>query len=205
MRIAIPVKPVDRVEHVERVKQVLVLWCLLTWFEKQFTQPLTTRLCSFNVCEYYFPFVALSSSVGWFKFGCTWPGTKHLSNTFSSKSRTPHPAYYIPKLCLYHRVFLLVHRWWTLARIWHHALSQWVKNTATMHVPSTTHLLPSTTLLCTQLTNTKHSWQNATRCRDGVKLLWCHSHLVFVGLRVPSLHALVFIQKTFVWLYIYNR
>ena len=38
--------------------------------------------------------------------------------------------------------------------------------------------LPSTTLLCTQLTNTKHSWKNGTRCRDGVNVLWCHSHLV---------------------------
>ena len=23
-----------------------------------------------------------------------------------------------------------------------------------------------------------HSWQNGTRCRDGVKVLLCHSHLV---------------------------
>ena len=43
--------------------------------------------------------------------------------------------------------------------------------------------LPSTTLLCTQLTNTKHICVNdgklaCTRCRDGVKVLWCHSHLV---------------------------
>ena len=22
-----------------------------------------------------------------------------------------------------------------------------------------------------------YSWQNDTRCRDGVKVLWCHSHL----------------------------
>ena len=44
-----------------------------------------------------------------------------------------------------------------------------------LHTP-----LPSTTLLCTQLTNTKPSWQNGTRCRDGVKLLWCHSHLVWL-------------------------
>ena len=40
--------------------------------------------------------------------------------------------------------------------------------------------LPSTTLLCTQLTNTKHSWQNGTRCRDGVNVLWCRSHLVWL-------------------------
>ena len=38
--------------------------------------------------------------------------------------------------------------------------------------------LPSTTLLYTQLANTKHSWQNGTRCRDGVNVLWCRSHLV---------------------------
>ena len=38
----------------------------------------------------------------------------------------------------------------------------------------------TTTLLCTQLTNTKHSWQNDTRCRDDVKVLWCCSHLVWL-------------------------
>ena len=27
-----------------------------------------------------------------------------------------------------------------------------------------------------------HSWQNGTRCRDGVKLLWCHSYLVWLVL-----------------------
>ena len=40
--------------------------------------------------------------------------------------------------------------------------------------------LPSTTLLCTQPTNTKHSWQNRTRCRDGVNVLWCCFHLVWL-------------------------
>jgi len=24
------------------------------------------------------------------------------------------------------------------------------------------------------------SWQNGTRCRDDVKVLWCHSHLVWL-------------------------
>ena len=52
-------------------------------------------------------------------------------------------------------------------------------STCTPH-PALPTPLPSTTLLCTQLTNTKHSWQNGTRCRDGVKLLWCHSHLVWL-------------------------
>ena len=40
--------------------------------------------------------------------------------------------------------------------------------------------VPSTTPLCTQLTNIKHSWQNGTRCRDGVNVLWCRSHLVWL-------------------------
>ena len=26
-----------------------------------------------------------------------------------------------------------------------------------------------------------HSWQNGTRGRDGVKVLWCHSHQVWLG------------------------
>ena len=30
-------------------------------------------------------------------------------------------------------------------------------------------------------TNAKHSLQNGTRCRDGVKVLWCNSHLVWLG------------------------
>ena len=41
------------------------------------------------------------------------------------------------------------------------------------------------------------SLQNGTRCRDGMKVLWCHSHLVCLVLRVPSLHAFVFVQNTF--------
>ena len=35
--------------------------------------------------------------------------------------------------------------------------------------PALPTTLPSTTL-CTQLTNTRHSWQNGTRCRDGGKV-----------------------------------
>ena len=51
--------------------------------------------------------------------------------------------------------------------------------------------LPSTILLCTQLTNTKHNWQNGTECRDDMKLLWCHSNLVWLGFEGSILHALV--------------
>jgi len=39
-----------------------------------------------------------------------------------------------------------------------------------------------------------HSWQNGTRCRDGVKVMWCHSHLVWLVLEGS---ILVFIQKKF--------
>ena len=40
----------------------------------------------------------------------------------------------------------------------------------------------------------------SARCRDGVKVLWCHSHLVWMGLRVPSLYALVSFRKLVVTL-----
>ena len=33
--------------------------------------------------------------------------------------------------------------------------------------------------------------------RNVLKVLWCSSHLVWLVLRIPSLHALVFIQKLF--------
>ena len=64
------------------------------------------------------------------------------------------------------------------------------------YTPNTTHPLPSTTLLCTQLTQSifvqVHGGKMAQNV--GMEVLWCHSHWV---LRVPSLHVLVFIQKTF--------
>ena len=56
--------------------------------------------------------------------------------------------------------------------------------------------VPSTTLLCTQITNTRHSWQNGTRCRDGVKVLWCHSHPVWPVFKVPFYMSLF--RKLFV-------
>ena len=39
------------------------------------------------------------------------------------------------------------------------------------------------------------SWENGTRCRDGVKVLWCCSHLVWLVSEgsIPT----VFVQKTF--------
>ena len=61
-------------------------------------------------------------------------------------------------------------------------------NSLPMHIninnPPLPTTLPSTTLLCTPLTDTKHicvaKWrQNGTRCRDGVKV-WYHSHLVWL-------------------------
>ena len=40
-----------------------------------------------------------------------------------------------------------------------------------------------------------HSWQNGTRCRDGVKVLWCNFHLHSLAgiLRGPSLHIALFL------------
>ena len=58
----------------------------------------------------------------------------------------------------------------------------------TQHYPP--HCLPQPSY-AHQLKNTKHSWQNGTRRRDGVKLLWCHSHLVFWGF-YPYIHLFSF-------------
>ena len=33
------------------------------------------------------------------------------------------------------------------------------------------------------------SWQNGTRRRDGVKLLWCHSHLVWLVFECAWFHS----------------
>ena len=33
-------------------------------------------------------------------------------------------------------------------------------------------------LVCKEFLHVVHSWQNGTRCRDGVNVLWCRSHLV---------------------------
>ena len=38
------------------------------------------------------------------------------------------------------------------------------------------------------------------RCDDGVNVLWCCSHLVWLVFEDPSLHVLVFLLKTFLWL-----
>ena len=46
--------------------------------------------------------------------------------------------------------------------------------------PALPSQLPSITLLCTQLTDTKHSWQNGPRYKDGVNVLWCCAHLVWL-------------------------
>ena len=61
--------------------------------------------------------------------------------------------------------------------------------------PAIPSQLPSTTLLCTQLANTKHSRQNSTRCRDGVNVLWCHSHLVWLILEGSIPTCACFIWK----------
>ena len=47
------------------------------------------------------------------------------------------------------------------------------------------------------------SWQNGTRCRDGVKVLWCHSNLVWLVFEAYIPTALVFPQKTFCDLFLF--
>ena len=45
---------------------------------------------------------------------------------------------------------------------------------------------------------TKHSWQNGTRCRDGVNVLLCRSHLVWLVFEGSlSLHGIVLFGKLF--------
>ena len=49
-----------------------------------------------------------------------------------------------------------------------------------------------------------HSWQNGTRCRYGVKVLWCHSHLVWLVFEdsIPtSFHSENFICDLFLLLF----
>ena len=60
--------------------------------------------------------------------------------------------------------------------------------TYTLSIHSNMHYTPSNTLPTAfhnhamHTTNTKHiySWQNGTRCRDGVNVLWCRFHLVWL-------------------------
>ena len=78
-------------------------------------------------------------------------------------------------------------------------------STCTTH-PALPIPLPSTTLLCTQLTDTKHICVSGgkmacTRCRDGVKVLWCHSHLVWLVFEGPIPTCTCFHAENFLWLY----
>ena len=45
-----------------------------------------------------------------------------------------------------------------------------------------------------------HSWKNGMRCRDGVKVLWCHSHLVWQVFESSIPTCACFVQKTFLGL-----
>ena len=44
------------------------------------------------------------------------------------------------------------------------------------------------------------SWQNGTRCRDGVKVLWCHSHLVWLVFEASIPTCTCFPSEDFLWL-----
>ena len=57
----------------------------------------------------------------------------------------------------------------------------------------------------------KHSWQNGIRCRDGVKFLWCHSHLVWLVFEdsIPtcaSFHSEnVFLRLYYIYIYKHSK
>jgi len=69
-----------------------------------------------------------------------------------------------------------------------------------MHIK--THYTPTTT----HPTTNKHKaylykwWPNGTRCRDGVKVLWCHSHLVWLVIEASIPTCTCFASENFLWL-----
>ena len=69
-----------------------------------------------------------------------------------------------------------------------------------MHIK--THYTPTTT----HPTTNKHKvclykwWPNGTRCRDGVKALWCHSHLVWLVFEASIPTCTCFPSENFLWL-----
>ena len=104
---------------------------------------------------------------------CTSTCTTHsmhinMHNTLHAHQHAQHTP--CTSTCTTHSMHINMHN--TLHAHQHAQHAQHAQHTA---IPSP---LPSSTLLCTQLTNIKHSWQNGTRCRDGVNVLWCRSHLV---------------------------
>ena len=67
-----------------------------------------------------------------------------------------------------------------------------------MHYTPSTTFPTASTFLSTQLTQSIGSGQNGTRCRDSVKVLWCHSYLIWLVFEgsIPTC-ACFHIQKTF--------
>ena len=70
------------------------------------------------------------------------------------------------------------------------------------------YLCPSNyPILATPLhTTSKHKaylykwWQNSTRCRDGVKVLWCHFHLICLVFEASIPTCTRFPSENFLWL-----
>ena len=106
---------------------------------------------------------------------------KSQSITNSNIPHRPSIAHALHSFCIHH----ICHAWYSNYIVANHNITHSpCTSKCTTHPPIPTPL-PSTTLLCTCTTN-KHKaylckwWQNGTRCRDGVKVLWCHSHLVWL-------------------------
>ena len=72
---------------------------------------------------------------------------------------------------------------------WVTVVCMWFPCTVTTGASNYCHFLHST------------FWQNGTRCRDGVKLLWCHFHLVWLVFESSIPTCACFHSETFCVLY----
>ena len=92
----------------------------------------------------------------------------HTPNIPPHTLTTPHPLH---SFCTHDGPYLPVHTQQQLSGNY----QQHMHYTPTPH-PSMYKPLLHTTNKHMQT----HSWQNGTRCRDGVNVLWCRSHLVWL-------------------------
>ena len=69
-----------------------------------------------------------------------------------------------------------------------------------MHIKM--HYTPTTTHHTTKKTKTNGTMAKWTKCRDGVKVLWCHSHLVWLVFEasIPACSNCCFPSENFLWL-----
>ena len=135
---------------------------------------------------------------------CVQDNTYHTRQPISAmlNSNKHTPTYH--RLTILHPIHTFLHTRWTIPATLSSNKVATISNTTyslyttthALHTHATAFHVQDNPLLHTTNMH-KHSWQNGTRCRDGVKVLWCHSHLIGWFLRVPSLHVLVCVLLTF--------